>query len=325
MKTIDLLWKLFTGLSTFVTGLHPYINTPTIARKTAAGVNSKATQILPGSVYGIFAPYSPAGQWVGRGRAAYPPTHRHSRLSPSVGRENEAAIWILHRTGVHRIELGKSGNVVLGHLDILGEHKPIDGFAARRCREGPLVAVIVSPCWHQPIWIDGSIGRNGWTFLRRHCRDDLAEHCVCLARSHKYPNHCEPAPTCSGVDKVRFHGERLAIDPVFARLMEVELDQPVSLLAKGDGTAFAEIQLDGVPIVDDRVGARFPIKIERGLSRANRLGKIDRRLLSPGRAYFVRCLKTAPVVRSGCSFITPVRTGMCLLSEAGPRAQWAQR
>ena len=38
--------------------------------------------------------------------------------SPSVGRENEAAIWILHRTGVHRIELGKSGNVVLGHLDI---------------------------------------------------------------------------------------------------------------------------------------------------------------------------------------------------------------
>jgi hypothetical protein len=84
------------------------------------------------------------------------------------------------------------------------------------------------------------------------------------------------------MDEVHLHSEALAIDSVLARLMEVELRQSVGSLAKADDTTFAEIELDGVAVVDDRVGPRLPTKIERGLLGGDRLGEVDGGLLSAG-------------------------------------------
>src|SRR5215475_11901310 len=54
--------------------------------------------------------------------------------SPCAGSEDEAAVELLYRTGVHRKELGEARNIGFRRLDVMRQHKPIDCLAARRRR-----------------------------------------------------------------------------------------------------------------------------------------------------------------------------------------------
>ena len=53
-------------------------------------------------------------------------------------------------------------------------------------------------------------------------------------------------------------------------MMKVELCQSVSSAADGERAAFREVELDGVPIVDDRVGPFAPADVERGWALTGR-------------------------------------------------------
>ena len=46
--------------------------------------------------------------------------------STSPGSEDEAALAILYRTSIHRVELGEVQNIRFGHLELVGENEPVD-------------------------------------------------------------------------------------------------------------------------------------------------------------------------------------------------------
>src|SRR5215467_9027572 len=207
--------------------------------------------------------FLPAAMWSTPGRA-----------------QNEAPVAILDRPGVHRVELGEACNIRLRHFDPVGENEPIYCFTAWRRRQGTLVAVIGPPGRQQAVGIDAGIDRDRRAFFRRHCRHDLVEHSIGPARSHEHADDREPA-VHRRVDEMCLHGEDLAIDKVLARMMEVELRQCVAAVADVERITFRAVELDGVPVVDDRIWPLAPTGVEPRLPGADRPDEVDRGLLGP--------------------------------------------
>ena len=104
-----------------------------------------------------------------------------------------------------------------------------------------------------------------------------------------------------------FHREILAPNQVFARPVEVHLQQFVSHIAERHRAAFGEIKLDSVAVVDNGVGALGPVDLERRQLRFDRRADIDRRLLRPDRADLVGGVQIAPFGRATVALIAPVR------------------
>jgi len=46
--------------------------------------------------------------------------------STSPGSKDEAALAILYRTSIHRVELGEAQNIGFDHLELVGENEPVD-------------------------------------------------------------------------------------------------------------------------------------------------------------------------------------------------------
>lgn len=103
------------------------------------------------------------------------------------------------------------------------------------------------------------------------------------------------------------HCEPLAVDEMLARVMEMKLLQRVSAVLQVKGVACAEVKLDGVSIVDDRVRPLAPADLERRLACVDGIGDVDGRLLTACRANRICRIETAPLVGSRRSFVTPVR------------------
>lgn len=77
--------------------------------------------------------------------------------------------------------------------------------------------------------------------------------------------------------------------------MEVELLEDVVLAIQRDAATAADVDLDGVAIVDDHAAARrHPVRMWRIHARAHRAGQVDGRLLCPGGARLVVRQKARP-------------------------------
>ena len=74
----------------------------------------------------------------------------------------------------------------------------------------------------QSVGIDSGIGSYGWPFFFGHCRNDVVERGVSLPWNDEDANDREAA-VLGGVYEVRLHGELLALDEMFARMMEMKL------------------------------------------------------------------------------------------------------
>ena len=101
------------------------------------------------------------------------------------------------------------------------------------------------------------------------------------------------------------------------------MHQLVAAVAQIEPVTFCEIELDGVPVVDDRVGSFAPADPERRLPRSDRAGDIDGGLLVTDRAGLVSRVESAPLVGSRCSLVTPVR--MLLRRDSRRGTQRTQR
>src|SRR4051794_40428028 len=137
-----------------------------------------------------------------------------------------------------------------------------------------------------------------------HCGDNLFEHRVRLAGNH---NHSDDGqPVSPGVNEMHLHCKPLALDKVLARMMEVELLQRISAVAQVERVAFREVKLNGVAVVDDRVGSLGPADPERRLPGADRGGDVDGRLLATCRACCIRRVETTPFFGSCRSLVAPM-------------------
>jgi hypothetical protein len=77
---------------------------------------------------------------------------------------------------------------------------------------------------------------------------------------------------------MRDHLEALPVDPLFTRMVEMELLQLVLPVADGDETAWRVVDLNGVAVVDD-VKGRAPLgELDRRQVRRLRVADVDRRL-----------------------------------------------
>jgi hypothetical protein len=122
------------------------------------------------------------------------------------------------------------------------------------------------------------------------------------------------------VDEVEFHVVLLAIDFVFADMVEMELDQRQRCSVDGDAAAGLVVDLDGVAIVDDLQRRKFVIKLYG--SQLGRLSAddIDGGLALAGLTSGEIGLKVAPVLGAFRSAVTPVRSiGLVLLRDCGMR------
>jgi hypothetical protein len=81
---------------------------------------------------------------------------------------------------------------------------------------------------------------------------------------------------------MRLHRKSLAMDKMLARMMKVVLPQSVPAVPNIEGTAVGEIELDGVPVVSNRLRTLGPTDFERRLPGANWFGEINGRLLCAG-------------------------------------------
>src|SRR5262249_1894808 len=109
------------------------------------------------------------------------------------------------------------------------------------------------------------------------------------------------------VDEMHLHGGALAVDRVLARPMEVELLEPVDVLARPQRAAIGEAELDAMAVVDDRVGAPRPVEVGPRPGGAPGPRDVDRRLLGAGRADVAVAAERAPLVGTGRALVAPVR------------------
>ena len=110
------------------------------------------------------------------------------------------------------------------------------------------------------------------------------------------------------MDEVSDHVEALAIDPLLARVMEVELHQIVALAGNQDRASGVDVDLDRVPVVDDVQRARLVAKDDRwDLPDADIMGAdVDRRLVSTGTASGISGIELAPMRRPLVAGISPM-------------------
>jgi hypothetical protein len=103
------------------------------------------------------------------------------------------------------------------------------------------------------------------------------------------------------------HRKRRAIDQVLAGTVEVQLQQAVAIRAYGDAAGPAEVQLDGVPVIDNGIGRLVPGDAEIRQFAMDHGADVEWRLLGADCASPGGCIELVPVVRSGLAGIAPVR------------------
>ena len=112
----------------------------------------------------------------------------------------------------------------------------------------------------------------------RHRRDDLLKNCIAPARNDEHPNDSQFA-ALGGMNEMRLHREAYAVNKVLAWMMEVKLGQPVVSVTYIEPIALRKVELDSVPIIDDRVGPLGPADLEGRLPSRDGAGDIDGGLL----------------------------------------------
>src|SRR6478672_6610358 len=109
------------------------------------------------------------------------------------------------------------------------------------------------------------------------------------------------------VHEMRHHVVRVPVDPLFTRMVEMELDELVLLLVQGDEAAGCVVDLNRVAVVDELERNGMIVEAELRQVGAFGIANVDGRLMSTGLAGRVLRLEIAPVLRSGASLVTPVR------------------
>jgi len=110
------------------------------------------------------------------------------------------------------------------------------------------------------------------------------------------------------MNQVNVHGESLAVDALLARMMKMELDELIGVVANPKRAAGIDIDLDAVTIVDDVQRARAIIEVERreplvlGVTRSD----IDRRLCLPVAASRKLRVEIGPMGRPPLARIRPM-------------------
>jgi hypothetical protein len=94
---------------------------------------------------------------------------------------------------------------------------------------------------------------------------------------------------------------------VLAGPVEMHLQQIVLLVAQGERAALGKVELDGVAVVDDGVGALLPAQLQRRQLRLDRCHNIDRRLLQADGAGLACRIEITPFRGAGCAFVAPMR------------------
>ena len=104
------------------------------------------------------------------------------------------------------------------------------------------------------------------------------------------------------------------IDCVFARQMEVELQERELPALQSDGTPGVYVDLDGMSVIHDLARRGLPLDFESPSACRDRIRQIDRRLLDPAVTDREGRIQPTPLVRSGVAFVAPVNlAGRCAL------------
>ena len=118
------------------------------------------------------------------------------------------------------------------------------------------------------------------------------------------------------------HRKALAVDEMFARMMEMELQQPiVSSRPDREHAAVVDVHLYGVAVVDDGIDVLGPCDVQRRQLRLDGLADVDWRLLAADGAGAIGGIEVAPFGRTVGAFIAPMSIG----GEASRCAQGAER
>lgn len=170
-------------------------------------------------------------------------------------------------------------------------------------------AVVAARGGQQALRVDRRIGFHRRAFLLRHGRNNLAEHCIRPAGRHQHADDGERASRI-GMDEMSLHRKTLAVDEMFARVMEMELQQPiVSSRSDREHAAVAGVHLDGVAVVDDGIDVLGPCDVQRRQLRLDGLPDVDWRLLAADGADAIGGIEVAPFGRAVGAFIAPMNIG----------------
>ena len=113
-------------------------------------------------------------------------------------------------------------------------------------------------------------------FLRQ-VLPDRADRRACAALVEQHRDHGELA-VAALVHQVGDHGVRLAVDLLFARLVEVELHELVARPADVDPAARRVVHLDRVAVVDQLERRGLVVELDRRQVRRLGAADVDRRL-----------------------------------------------
>ena len=103
--------------------------------------------------------------------------------------------------------------------------------------------------------------------------------------------------------KVRHHGHGFAVDLLFARTVEMELQQVVDVFVDFEGATRLHIDLDGVPVVQDFEGAFFVSNSQHVFRLLKGSSDVERRLFG---AFAAGRKLIAPFVRAHFAHIVPM-------------------
>src|SRR4029079_15582676 len=243
--------------------------------------------------------------------AAGPAAAGRSPAGSSLRRADDAAVERLQRPRVHRIGLAEARDLAGRQLRRALQHVPGDAFAARRRRQRARARVVAAVARQQVGRIDlHALEFDLGLLVDGDVAPERSDHGIGVACLQQDGDDRELAGVVL-VDEMDDHLAPLAVDALFARLVEVELLQLVAVATDGDRVAGCGNDLDRVPVVDDLRRAGLVRELDRRQRFAlDRLGAdVDRRLRVPGLAARELGLERGPVRRAAVAPVAPVRRG----------------
>ena len=119
--------------------------------------------------------------------------------------------------------------------------------------------------------------------------------------------------------QVRHHRKTAEIDALFARVVKVELDQPVGRAAHRDGVVARHVDLDGVAVVHHTGRARCVFEQDRfgRPAQGRRFLDVDRRLALADGADVELRLELAPGLRAAFALVAPVHLPRAVAAGGG--------
>ena len=177
--------------------------------------------------------------------------------------------------------------------------------------ERALVAQVLALRRQQPVGLeDGARHLAGRARFGRHVGQDLLQLRVPRAVLDENADYAQravrPVPWAA-VDEVDLHGEAPAVQQVFARVVEVELQQFVRPAFHGQAAARRRVHLDGMARVGHAQRQRAPFDAEAAQLGRDRVAKVDRAFLRAGGADLVVRAQFGPVVRAARAGVAPFR------------------